>query len=425
MASEPNQFVHSAIPRFDGHYDHWAMLMENFLRSKEYWNLIEHGITASREGEQTGAEQKKREEEKLKDLRVKNYLFQAIDRTILETILNKETSKDIWESMKLKYQGSTKVKRAQLQALRREFEVLGMKEGEKVDDYFARTLTIANKMKVHGEKMEQQVVVEKILRSMTSKFNYVVCSIEESNDPSIMSIDELQSSLLVHEQMMQGQKEEEHALNITNSNLEKTGRRYENRSDGRERFRGTFRGRGRGRGRQPYSKSMIQCYNCQRMGHFQYECPSRDKNVYQAEIEEEEEEMLLMAFEEIKQGDEEEITWFLDSGCSNHMCGNKEWFLDLDEQFRQTVKLGDHSKILAMGKGNIKLHINGTAQVFTEVYFIPEIKNNLLSIGQLQEKNLAVIIKNNICRVYHHKRDHAINNDIQQNVSYTYHCNCP
>jgi len=35
------------------------------------------------------------------------------------------------------------------------------------------------------------VVIEKILRSMTPKFDYVVCSIEESNDIDILSIDEL------------------------------------------------------------------------------------------------------------------------------------------------------------------------------------------------------------------------------------------
>jgi len=29
-------FVQPVIPRCDGHYDHWSMLMENFLRSKEY-----------------------------------------------------------------------------------------------------------------------------------------------------------------------------------------------------------------------------------------------------------------------------------------------------------------------------------------------------------------------------------------------------
>ncbi|WJZ87438.1 hypothetical protein VitviT2T_006817 [Vitis vinifera] len=186
------------------------MLMENFLRSKEYWSLVENGIPAAAEGiKPTEAQQKAIADHKLKDLKVKNYLFQAIDRNIMETILNKETGKHIWDSMKQKYQGSTRVKRAQLQALRREFEVLQMKEGESVDEYFARTLTIANKMKIHGESMKQVVIIEKILRSMTSRFDYVVCSVEESNDLDTLTIDELQSSLLVHEQRMNGHGRDE------------------------------------------------------------------------------------------------------------------------------------------------------------------------------------------------------------------------
>ena len=111
------------------------------------------------------------EEAKLKDLKTKNFLFQSIDREILETILDKGTSKAIWESMKQKYQGSTKVKMTQLQALRREFELLTMKEGEKIDTFLGRTLTMVNKMKMNGESMEQSTIVSKILRSLTSKFN--------------------------------------------------------------------------------------------------------------------------------------------------------------------------------------------------------------------------------------------------------------
>jgi hypothetical protein len=37
MAAENSNFVQPTIPRFDGHYDHWSMLMEKRLRSKEYW----------------------------------------------------------------------------------------------------------------------------------------------------------------------------------------------------------------------------------------------------------------------------------------------------------------------------------------------------------------------------------------------------
>ncbi|KAG6530472.1 hypothetical protein ZIOFF_012711 [Zingiber officinale] len=186
--SSDNNFVQPAIPRFDGHYDHWSMLMENFLRSKEYWSIVESGIQVPATDAVLNDVQKiNLEGRKLKDLKAKNYLFQATDRPILETILSKETSKDIWDSMKKKYQGSARVKRAQLQALRRDFETLQMKDGESVTSYCARTMEISNKMRFHGEKMGDVTIVEKILHSMTPKFDYVVCSIEESKDLCIFS----------------------------------------------------------------------------------------------------------------------------------------------------------------------------------------------------------------------------------------------
>lgn len=211
-----DNYVQPAIPRFDGHYDHWSMLMENFLRSKEYWTLVETGIVEPESGVVLSeAQQMRLDEQRLKDLKVKNYLFQAIDRTILETILQKETSKQIWDSMKKKYYGTSKVKRSQLQALRWEFETLQMKSGESVSDYFSRTTTIANKMRIHGDLMQDVTIVEKILRSMTTKFDYIVCSIEESKDIDELSVDELQSSLQVHEQKLHHKITEEQALKVS------------------------------------------------------------------------------------------------------------------------------------------------------------------------------------------------------------------
>ena len=67
-----------------------------------------------------------------------------------------------------------------------------------VTDYFARVMIIANNLRNLGEDMQDVQVVEKVLRTLSEKFNYVVCSIEESKDIQSLSIDELQSSLLVH-----------------------------------------------------------------------------------------------------------------------------------------------------------------------------------------------------------------------------------
>ncbi|XP_024030010.1 uncharacterized protein LOC112094115 [Morus notabilis] len=212
MVSETT-FVQLAIPRFDGHYNHWSMLMENFLRSKEYWQVVESGVLEPATGVVLSETQRAELEAlKLKDLKAKNYLFQAIDQVTLETILSKDTSKQIWDSMKKKHQGNVKAQRVQLQRLRTEFETLRMKSGESIIDFFSRTMTIANKMQIHGEKMEDVTIVEKILRSMTPKFNFIVCSIEESKDVDTLSLDELQSSLLVHEQKIVQQEYEEQAL---------------------------------------------------------------------------------------------------------------------------------------------------------------------------------------------------------------------
>jgi hypothetical protein len=279
--------------------------------------------------------------------------------------------------MKRKYQGSTKVKRAQLQALRREFEILTMKDSETVDEYFSRTLAIANRMTAHGERMEQVMGVEKILRSIPSKFNYVVCSIEESNDVTTLSIDELQSSLIVHEQRMIGQKEsnEEQALKISNAG----------RSSGRGRGRSSTRGRGRGK----QSKEHVECFKCHKLGHYQNECPSWEDNANYAEFGEEE-ETLLMA--KTDQGHEiQEEAWYLDSGCSNHMIGNKDWLFDFDSSFRDSVKLGNDAKMSVMGKENVKLFINGKIHVISNVYYLPGLNTNLFSVGQLQQKNVTLV----------------------------------
>jgi hypothetical protein len=365
--TESSNFVQPAIPKFDGYYEHWSMLMENLLRSKEYWGLIENGVTTA-PANATAEQRRVADESKIRDLKVKNYLFQSIDdRTILETILTRDTARDIWEAMRRKYQGSTKVKRAQLQSLRRDFEVLAMGENESVNDYFARTLAIANRMTSQGERVEQLTVVEKILRSMTPKYNYVVCSIEESNDVTTLSIDELQSSLLVHEGRMKGQKDQsdEQALKVAGAG----------RGGGRGRGRNTSRGRGRGR----QGKDTVQCYKCHKFGHYQSECPEWENANY-AEIYDEE-EMLLMADTNSNCTSTKEEIWYLDSGCSNHMIGTKEWMHDFDDSFKESVKLGNDSKMAVMGKGNVKLNIGGKVHVITDVYYIPGLSSNLLSVG--------------------------------------------
>ncbi|KAL0423551.1 UNVERIFIED_CONTAM: Retrovirus-related Pol polyprotein from transposon RE1 [Sesamum radiatum] len=293
MAME-SSFVQPFVLKFDGYNDHWAMLMENFLRSKEYWSGGNRNTYRNRRCCRDGITKEDIEDQKLKDLKENNNLFQALDCTVLETILNKETSKSIWDSMR-KENLSTSV--------------------------FARTLTIVNKMKANGESKGDGDMVARILRSMTQNFNYVVCAIEEAKDTSLLSIDELQSSLLVHEQH-------------------------------RGHYRGGFRGRGRGRGKQTFDKSTVEFFKCHKLVHFQWECSAKEVNYVESRGE-----MMLMAYVDVDAPIKPD-TWFLDSGCSNHMCGNIDHFTYIDENFSDTLKLGDNTSMVVAGKGSVRLKVN-------------------------------------------------------------------
>ncbi|CAM8991844.1 unnamed protein product [Rhodiola kirilowii] len=63
--------------------------------------------------------------------------------------------------------------------------------------------------------MQPGVIVGKILRSLPSKFNYMVCSIMESHSLDEMMVDELHGSLLVHEQRLVSQLADDQVLKIT------------------------------------------------------------------------------------------------------------------------------------------------------------------------------------------------------------------
>lgn len=93
--------------------------------------------------------------------------------------------------------------------------------------------------------------------------------------------------------------------------------------------------------------------------------------------------------------------WFLDSGCSNHMTGNRQWFIEFDEEYKHSVKLENNMRMAVTGKGSIRLQTGETKQVISDVYYNPELRNNLLSMGQLQEKGLIILIRDGASKIYH------------------------
>nr|KYP57044.1 Retrovirus-related Pol polyprotein from transposon TNT 1-94 [Cajanus cajan] len=156
------------------------------------------------------------------------------------------------------------------------------------------------------------------------------------------------------------------------------------------------------RGRD-HNKSKVECFRCHKFGHYASECYTRlpslkEKGESSNFIEEKEVETLLMAVEDAK--DNEAEIWYVDTGCSNHMSGSKSSFSYLNENFHSTVSFGDCSTVKVMGKGDIKIKTkNGFIETISNVLYVPDLKSNLLSAGQLQEKGYEIFISKGSCEI--------------------------
>ncbi|VVA34706.1 PREDICTED: Retrovirus-related Pol poly from transposon [Prunus dulcis] len=298
MALEDNSFFPTRNPRFDGHYDHGSMLMENFLICKEYWDLIENGIAKPVEGVVLiDAQMKVVDNQKLKDLKEKNYLVPG----------NRS------------YHPGNHPQEGHYQ------RDIGLHEKEiSRHDKGQTTLSVAKKMRIPGEKIGDVAVIEKLLRSMTSKFDYVKYPLGEAED--VVAFEE-------------EEEVEEHCLT-----------------------------------RQVWNAIIVISLAISNMNA--------------------EEEMLLITSKKRRLGD----TWYLDSSCSNHMSGNKLLFSDLNETFRENVKLGNNTSICVMGEGNIKILMNNNMHTITSVLYVPALKDNNSNWSRISNESVLDLDANDESR---------------------------
>ena len=250
---------------------------------------------------------------------------------------------------------------------------------------------------------------------------FVGISIEESNDTETMTVDQLMRSLQAYAERLINKEESDSQVLKTNVSVEDRDKVQQSHGrghisgQGRSRGRGsTFvRGRGRsgeriptnndksnnyarGRGnfstsRNRYDKSSVQCYTCQKYGHYAYECRSTNEEwTHYVEAEEDEELLLLVASKEERKRE----VWYLDTGAANHMSGNKELFSTLNESVQGNIIFGDDTKAPIKGKGDVLVRSkNGTHLLISQVYYVPGLKSNILSLGQLLERGYEMYLK--------------------------------
>jgi hypothetical protein len=97
--------------------------------------------------------------------------------------------------------------------------------------------------------------------------------------------------------------------------------------------------------------------------------------------------------------------WIMDTGASNHMSRSRAAFAHLDTSVRGSVRFGDGSIAQIEGSGTVLFTCkNGEHQSLPNVYYLPRLTANIISVGQLDEGGYQVLVRHGVMRIRDEER---------------------
>ena len=190
-------FSSIALPVFNGdNYQIWAVRMETYLEALDLWEAIKEDYDILvLPNNPTIAQIKAHKEKKTKKSKAKACLFAVVSPTIFTRVMSLKTEKAIWDYLQEEYVGDEMIKGMQVLNLIREFVLQKMKESETIKDYSDKLLSIANKVRLLGSKLNDSRIVEKIFVMMPERYETIVTTLENTKDLPKISLAELLNSL--------------------------------------------------------------------------------------------------------------------------------------------------------------------------------------------------------------------------------------
>ncbi|XP_076924519.1 uncharacterized protein LOC143586991 [Bidens hawaiensis] len=269
-------------------------------------------------------------------------LFQSIPETLIMQIGDQETANAMWDSIKTRHLGAERVREARLQTLSMEFDNMKMNESDFMDNFAGKLSSIASKSAALGEVIDEARLAdsEPMRReSEKKKFNRVT-------KVNFYLVNMIHQVIEVLNLMGDEDKEVEVEVEVEAASMANT---------------------------EPL------------FGHFASGCPDRvqkgqeanktkahetfDDAAYMHQVVFLNEQSLIPKKYETERVEDD--VWYLDNGESNHMTGNRSYFLELNENITGRVKFGDRSFVQIKGKGSILFQgKSGDQDLLTEIYYI-------------------------------------------------------
>jgi uncharacterized lipoprotein YehR (DUF1307 family) len=173
-------------PLFKGNdYAFWSIRMKSYLMALgcDVWKYVENGYTAPSTPPIDIVAKKLCND----NSRVVNVILGGLANPIFVKVMHCKSTKEIWDKLKIIYEGDGKVKQDKLQTHRGKFESLKMKEEENIAEYFQRVDEIVNSIRALGEEIKDKIIVQNVLRSLPMRYAEVPVAETQSEAPGVVT----------------------------------------------------------------------------------------------------------------------------------------------------------------------------------------------------------------------------------------------
>ncbi|CAI5491158.1 unnamed protein product [Closterium sp. Naga37s-1] len=299
-------------------------------------------------------------------------------------------------------------------------------DDETAESYCNRTRTIRAELLTIGQEVHMATFVAHVLKGLPPEYGFLRRKLEISSPD--MTVERVCTEVLMEEQTLYIEQSYKHITSDTsafsgavNTIVATTGVNGKEGKGGREQTDKKKDGK-REKKRAPFKG---RCYNCNEEGYMAAKCPNKKKDTTPAaaaNVAEGDEKgvALTVACSAAKLLADDKDLWFLDSGCSQHMTGRKEWFTVIrDPSATKSVKGFDGSMQKVAGVGEVLLEgTNGLRVTLHDVLFVPGMKANLVSPGQLLDKGAKLQTEEGVTRII------ASGGRVAATARYCHHLHC-
>lgn len=392
-------------------YNIWKIRMKFALTEKQLWNYVDETATVPPRGTPRQLDAYSRQ-----DARALSRISQGVSDDYLFLVQNATSARDAWLRIERHFENRGA---GQLRELRRrllttkmtERSQAGLGHEQRMEQHLSFMRGLASQLAGMGYNVSEAEFVDAVLESLPESYRVVVSTLAAQPE-----------KVLTEDYVMSRLKAE--------ARRKDTGRPQEN-----------------GHRRQEKGDQVVlhtqgtqkRCYYCNIRGHLQHDCEKRMRDLGQQHTGGGEASrgrgrgrgrglgrggfgarpgnqrgqgtrgngatLMASITNSALSQDEERSAWLVDSGATTHMSPRREWMVNYTPfPEPREVQMGNDHSLDAMGYGTIMVRMTqlptGTLEVeLTNVWYVPELRKNLLSVPVITKHGGQVLFKKEKCTI--------------------------